>query len=142
MQVASVDFQLGSDGSLVQRNSNQAQIKVVSNSFTYSGLNSNWNNSDLMQVQSIYLSVGQDSDSLFLSAIIDGLARIEIDAQTTVILFQTSLGRLILSGADLEPADTFLNGTFANIPLSQLYQKISNPQHGTYHVVKCLVSSF
>ncbi len=118
------------DGVLVTRNASNTSDSTVQVSMletTNAELNSHWNTADLLQVKDIFLS-DETLKGSFFSAKVTGVMRVFDEYDVGVVLFQTPLGRFILQGSNLIPAEDFEGGVLANVTASD----IMNGRFGTF----------
>jgi hypothetical protein len=126
------------------RNSSETSevVKVGIQSHEYNTLHSGWSNSDLMKVSSISINSDISEHSFIMSTKVDGFIRLKIDQESSVILFQTPMGRIILNGTSLEPAETFLDGLLVNITTPQIFQSGGELSSSSTHHTVSICSSF
>ncbi len=112
------------DGTLVRRNSDSSEvIRTREVDYLYDGLSSLWSNDDLKQIKQLSLS-SSGNYSAFVSADVKGVARIVLDSNlnTNIVLFDTSMGQMVLNGSSLLPVRDVLNGTLVGLSFSELME--------------------
>ena len=123
-----------SDAALVSRNGTTAGtvVKVAVHEIYSEDVNSKWAREDLMRIKYILISDGKE-DGSFLTTEVSGILRVAHNETNDVVLFQTSMGRFILDGSQIAPAQEFDNGIYSNASASDIiYGRIraqSNREH-------------
>jgi hypothetical protein len=115
---------LQSDGTLISTNHGNAStngsiVKVALQETLSTELNSLWTTDDLLQIKSIVLTDALGGGH-FISADVSGMVRLLNTSGAGIVLFQTSMGRFVLDGTQLLPADDFEGGILSNITASDI----------------------
>jgi hypothetical protein len=101
-------------------------VQTASVQYPYDTLSSDYPNEALAKLSKISVSVRQSSNSPFVQASVQGVARLPGMTQRgdgSVVVFFTAMGRVVLNGTRLAPA----TGELAAMSDAYLYSKAAEP---------------